>query len=96
MNDANFRMSSWERTEFESCDLGGVDFYSASLPASRFDGCTLTGARLSKSTLTGSRFERSSLEGLQGAGSLRGVTISSDQVLPVALALFAELAIVVE
>jgi uncharacterized protein YjbI with pentapeptide repeats len=88
LNDANFRGTTWERAEFEGCDLVGADFYSAVLPGSRFLSCDLTAAQLSKTTLTGSRLQRSVIDGLKGADALRGVTISSDEIIPAALALF--------
>lgn len=36
LNGANFRMTGWQRSEFEDCELAEVDFSSAALPASRF------------------------------------------------------------
>lgn len=65
-----------------------ADFYAASLPASRFLACDLTGVQISKSSLGGSRLQHSTLAGLKGADALRGVTISSDGILPAALAIF--------
>jgi hypothetical protein len=53
-------------------------------------------AELSRSDLTGSRLQRSSLDRIRGAGSLRGATIGSDQVLPAAVALFGALGITVQ
>ena len=93
LDDANFRMARFERGEFDGCSLVDADFSSAVLPGSRFAGCDLAGARLSKSTLAGSRFERTGMERITGADALRGITIGSEQVLPVALALFAELSV---
>lgn len=96
LNGANFRMSTWERAEFENCDLVDADFYAAHLPASRIVGCDLTGAQLSGCTLAGSTLRHSVLDRLQGAEALRGVTLSGDEVLPAALALFATLDIAVD
>jgi uncharacterized protein YjbI with pentapeptide repeats len=92
-DEANFRMTTWERTEFEQCDLSGADFYGAQLPGTRFSGCRLNGVQLARADLAGSHFHGSSIEGVQGAESLRSVTIGSDLVIPVALALFATLEI---
>ena len=89
-------MTQWERAEFEGNRMVGADFYAAQLSGSRFSRCNLTGVELSKCTLTGSRIEHSVLEGLRGAAALAGVTITSDEILPAALALFAAMAIVVE
>lgn len=73
----------------------GADFYAAALPGSRFLRCDLTGVEFSKSTLTGSRILQSALEGLSGAEALRGVTISSDEMLTAAAALFSAMSITV-
>jgi uncharacterized protein YjbI with pentapeptide repeats len=89
-------MTSWQRAEFEDCELVDADFYAASLPASRFARCDLSGVQLSKCVLTGSELHWSVLDRLQGAEALRGVTISSDQILPAALALFGAMAITVD
>ena len=51
------------------------------------------GADLTKCDLMGSRIQRTTLGGLRGGESLRGVTISSDQLIPAALAVFASLKI---
>ena len=96
MDGANFRMTTWERAEFEACDLVDADFYAAVLPASRFLRCDLSDVQLAKSSLTGSRLHASTLDRLKGADALRGVTISGDAVLPVALALFSALEMTVD
>jgi len=93
---ASFRMTTWERAEFRDCNLADGDFYGAKLPGSRFEGCDLVNADLSKADLTGSRFQRSNLTDVRGGESLRGVTISSDQMLPAALAVFASMKIRIE
>lgn len=95
VDDANFRMTQWERAEFEGNRMVGADFYAAVLPGSRFSRCDLTGVQVSKCTLSGSRIEHSELKGLRGAEALAGITITSDEILAVAVALFAAMAIVV-
>ncbi len=92
---ANFRMTTWERAEFDGSVLADADFYAASLPGTRLHGCDLGSVELSKSDLTGSRLHGSLLDGIRGADRLRGVTIGGDQIVPVALALFGALDIVV-
>jgi hypothetical protein len=96
LDGANFRMSRWERSEFDGCDLTEVDLYGAHLPACRFVRCDLSGAQSRRPTCrrVGS-ISRSWNESV-GADALGGITISSDQVLPVALALFAARAIVID
>lgn len=81
--------------EFEDCELV-ADFYAAKLPAGRLIRCDLTGAQLSKCTLTDATLQWSVLTGLQGGESLRGVTISGDQVLSAALAIFGAMAMTVD
>lgn len=56
----------------------------------------LAGVQLSKWTLTDATLQWSVLNGLRGGESLRGVTISSDQVLPAALAIFGAMAMTVD
>lgn len=96
LDGANFRMTTWERAEFHDCDLAAGDFYGAKLPASRFLGCDLRRVELSKSVLAGSRLQRSRIEQVRGADCLRGVSIGSDQIVPVALAVFSSLGVTIE
>ncbi len=96
VDGANFRMTQWESAEFRHCDLMDTDFYGSTLPGSRFDSCNLTGVQLSKADLIGTRLHGSTLERIHGADSLHGVIIGSDQVIPVALAVFGTLNIVVD
>jgi uncharacterized protein YjbI with pentapeptide repeats len=96
MTDANLRMASGSRVRFENCDLARLDLYAAQLPGACFFGSDLTGAELSKATLTGARLHGSSFDTLRGAEALRGTTISSAQILPVALQVLAVLGITVD
>jgi len=93
---ASFRLTTWERAEFLDCNLVDGDFYGAKLPGSRIQGCDLTKADLSTAQLTGSRMQRSNLTDVRGGEALRGVTISSDQMIPAALAVFASMKIRIE
>ena len=90
---ASFRMTTWERAEFRDCNLVESDFYSAKLPETRLHGCDLARADFSKAELAGSRMQRSNLTDIRGGESLRGVTISSDQLIPAALAVFTSMKI---
>jgi uncharacterized protein YjbI with pentapeptide repeats len=76
--------------------LVDADFSSAALPGARFIGCDLTGVELSKAVLTGASLQWSTLAGLRGAESLRGVTISSDQVVPAALAVLGAMGVTID
>lgn len=89
----SFRMTVWERAELRDCNLVDGDFYGAKLPGSRIQGCDLAKADLSKADLAGARLQHSNLADVRGGDALRGVTISSDQLIPAALAVFAALKI---
>jgi len=91
-----FRMTTWDVAELRDVDLRDADFHAATLTGARLLGCDLTGADLSKAKLAGAALHGSTVEGIKGADSLRGVVIGSDQVLPVALPVFAALGIVVD
>jgi uncharacterized protein YjbI with pentapeptide repeats len=93
IDGANFRMSRWDRAEFDGCDLTETDFGAAELKGARFLACDLTAVDLSKADLDGASLQRSTIERLRGAGVLRNVTLSSEQLVPAALALFGALRI---
>ena len=96
LDEANFRMSRWERAQFESCEMVDADFSSAALPGSSFRSCDLTGVHFSKSTLTGSHLAHSTVDRLEGADALRGASITSDLIVPVAMALLGAMAITID
>jgi uncharacterized protein YjbI with pentapeptide repeats len=95
LDEANFRMTVFERAEFHDCDLVESDFYGAKLPGAEIVGCDLTGAELSNCDMAGTRLLGSTLDRLKGAGSLRGVSISGDQIVPVAMSVFGAMDITV-
>lgn len=88
LDAANFRMTTWERLELERCVLVDADFLSAKLPNARLHACDLTRAQLAKADLRGASLRDSTIDDLQGAEGLRRVTITSDQIVPLALAVF--------
>jgi uncharacterized protein YjbI with pentapeptide repeats len=96
LDGANFRMSEWARAEIADCDLVDSDFYEAKLPNSRIIGCDLTGADLSRSLLAGTHLSGSNLDDVRGGESLRKVKIGSDQIIPVAMAIFRALHVTVD
>jgi uncharacterized protein YjbI with pentapeptide repeats len=89
--DSSFRLSSAERVRFERCDLTNVDLYAAQLAGTCFFDSDLTRAELSQALLEKARLHGSTLEALRGAAALRGATISSAQLVPVALQVLAVL-----
>jgi uncharacterized protein YjbI with pentapeptide repeats len=96
LDDAGFGMADLERCELVDCDLEGADLTAARLPGSRIEGCRLDRAQLSKASMAGTLLHGTTLEGVLGADALRGTTIGSDQVVALALPLFAALGITVD
>lgn len=96
LDGANFRMTSWEQSAFDGCPLDGADFGSARLRSVRLNGCDLTGADFTKILVDDVSLHRSTLESLRGADGLRGAVVGTDQVLPLALSVFAALGIRVD
>lgn len=87
--EANLRMCTGKRVRFDHCDLSGAE-----LQAARFaDGCffdsDLTGVDLSQASLDQARLHGSTIGSLRGAAALRGTTIASAQLVPVAVQLLA-------
>ncbi len=96
LDDANFRMTTSERVEFDRTILRTADFYAAKLRSARFWSCDLALAQFSKADLHGARLHGSALADVLGAESFTGVTVETAQVLPLALRLFAALDITVD
>jgi uncharacterized protein YjbI with pentapeptide repeats len=95
LDDANFRFVKAERVELDGCSLVEADFTESTFQGSAFLACDLRRAVLTKASMRGTRLAGSNVEELIGAGALRGVIVGTDQVLPLALAVFADLGIVV-
>jgi uncharacterized protein YjbI with pentapeptide repeats len=93
--DANLRMIDGERVRFDDTVLTGADLHGAKLVDTRVRGCDLRGSDWTKTTLKGVDLRGSRLEDIRGADGLRGVTIDSSQVVPLAhsLAVALELTI---
>jgi uncharacterized protein YjbI with pentapeptide repeats len=92
---ASFRMSAWDTCELSEVNLGDVDFYGSKLTAVHFLGCDLSGADFSKTVTSALALHGSTLEDLKGAANLRGA-IAGDQVLTLALRVFASMGIVID
>ena len=87
LNDANFRMVEANDVAFDDAALVAADFYAAKLTDARMRRCDLRATDWTKSVLAGVDLRGSRLEDIRGAGSLRGVTIDSSQVVPLAYSL---------
>ena len=96
LDDANFRFVKAERAAFDGCSLVDADFSNTAFTSSAFAGCDLRTAEFSKASMKGTRLAGSNLEGLRGASSFRGAVVGTDQVLPLALGVFADLGIVID
>jgi uncharacterized protein YjbI with pentapeptide repeats len=93
LDGADFRIVTAERVVFDQCAMADADFYDARLQSVDFDRCDLRRAHMSGVVARDLRLHGSQLEGLRGAASLRGASITFDQVLPLALGLFNEVGI---
>jgi uncharacterized protein YjbI with pentapeptide repeats len=93
LDEANFRFVKGEGVVFDGCSLVDADFSEAVFTSSAFVHCDLGKAEFSKASMKGARLAGSILDGLRGAGYLRGVVVGTDQVLPLALGVFADLGI---
>jgi uncharacterized protein YjbI with pentapeptide repeats len=96
LDEANLRLVQADHVEMSDCSLVEADFYEAVLTKSALEGCDLRGSDFSKASVRGLRLGRSKLEGVRGAMSMGGVVVEGDQVLPLALSLFGDLAIEIE
>lgn len=87
LDDANFRMADAEDVAIDGGSLVGADFYAAKLTAATLAGADLRGADFTKATLRDVDLRSSRLEDIVGADALRGVTIDSRQIVPLARSL---------
>jgi uncharacterized protein YjbI with pentapeptide repeats len=89
MDQAWLRASRLDRCELVDCDLRGADLYDARVTRSAFRRCDLTEVDVSGSDFEGVSLHGSTVDRLKGAASLRGLTIGSDQLVPLALPILA-------
>jgi uncharacterized protein YjbI with pentapeptide repeats len=94
--EAGLRMTRWERAELDDVDLRGSDWTGASLQDVSVSGCDLSGSVLTKASMDDVRLGSTTLHDVVGARWLGGATIDPSQLVPVALALFADLGITLE
>lgn len=98
LDDANLRMLDAEKVVCDDTVLVGADLHAAKLTTVKLQGCDLRGSDWTKVTTKDVDLRGSRLEDIRGADRLRGVTIDSSQVVPLAysLAVAMELTIVDE
>jgi len=95
LDDANFRFASGSTSCSTAARSSKPTSPKRSFTSSALTGCDLRRAVFEKASLAGTRLSGSTLDGLRGAGSLRGVVVGTDQVLPLALGVFGDLGIVI-
>jgi uncharacterized protein YjbI with pentapeptide repeats len=82
-----------EGSVFGDCDLRAADLSGAKLTGSRFLRCDLSGADVRRVRAAGVSLHGSRLDQLRGADALRGAVIGSDQIVDLALSVFAALGV---
>jgi uncharacterized protein YjbI with pentapeptide repeats len=78
---AVFRSSRLRRVEFRGCNLARADFANASLGGATFIDCDLAGAQFSQAKAEGARFSHCQLDGIGGVTSLRGASMTNDDLV---------------
>lgn len=89
LDQAWLRGASLDRCELVDCDLSGADLYGSRLTRSAFRRCDLTELDVSASEMERVSLHGSTIDRLKGADALRGITIDSDQLVPLALPILA-------
>lgn len=92
----NFRFSRLENVVFEECVINDVDFYEAQLKNVEFVNCTISKITFSGARMMNIDISKSFVEAINGIQSLRGVTISYDQLMQLAPSFAAEAGIKVK
>ena len=90
-----FRFAQLKRVTFTGCSLRGIDLSSAKLKEVRFIDCDLGEAEFSRSVLQQVDLRGSTINGIQGVLSLKGATISSEQLMGLAHTLAGQVGITV-
>jgi uncharacterized protein YjbI with pentapeptide repeats len=81
MDLAGFPFARLKRVTFEDCRLEEADFRAAQLTDVRFERCDLTRAEFSNVRCVRTQIRQCVLDGLGGAGSLRGVAMTWEDVV---------------
>lgn len=86
----NFRFSRLENVVFEDCILDDADFNDAKLKNVEFNNCTIKKISFKGARMLNVDLSSSEIEGIGGAASLKGATISYDQLMQLGPLLAAE------
>jgi uncharacterized protein YjbI with pentapeptide repeats len=96
MDQAWLRAAVLDRCELVDCELRGSDLYGARVTRSALRRCDLTEVDVSRSEFETVSLHGSTVDRLKGGASLRGLTIGSDQLVPLALPILAAQGILVD
>jgi uncharacterized protein YjbI with pentapeptide repeats len=96
LDDANLRMLDAEGVVFNDAVLVGADLHAAKFTEVRMRGCDLRGSDWNESRLKTVDLRGSRLEDVRGADRLRGVTIESSQVVPLAYSLAVAMGLTID
>jgi uncharacterized protein YjbI with pentapeptide repeats len=91
----NFRGAELTEVTFDDCDLRDVDFAGATLTRSSFPGSRLARADFTRVTMDATDLRGAELGMIIDAGSLRGATVSTAQLVHLAPVLAETLGITV-
>jgi uncharacterized protein YjbI with pentapeptide repeats len=86
----NFRLSRLENVIFEDCVIDDVDFYDAKLKNIEFINCSINEITFASARMVHVDISKSTVEGIRGINSLKGVSISYDQLMQLAPAFATE------
>jgi len=92
----NFRFSRFENILFDGCIIDDADFYNATLKNVEFINCTINSITFANARMNAVDISKSQIEGIKGVSSLKGVTISYDQLMQLAPSLASEAGIKVK
>jgi len=80
----NFRSTHMENIIFEDCNLDEVDFNGARLKNIDFINCTIKNISFAGTKIVSVNLSQSHIESIKGVASLKGITISYDQLMQLA------------
>lgn len=80
----NFRFSTLENIIFEDCNISDVDFYNAKLKNIEFINCTINSITFASAKMKNVDLSKSEIMEIIGTNSLKGVTISYEQLMQIA------------
>lgn len=88
---ADFRLGHVRRSAAERTNLREADFYGCSLTEVRLVNCELSGSNFERAHAQGLDLRGSTVANLRGVDALAGARISSDQMMPLGVALIDSL-----